>query len=399
MDYFMFNGIDSNNNKEPKKIDKKKIIIIVSIILSVVIIVSMISAYMTNKAFRAFFDKYIFRKEVYENNLATININPEDNPHVYVYSKYIAVLNKNVLQLYNSGARLEHSLDVSITTPLFASNGKYLAIAENKGKDLYLISDHNIAWQKTVDGDISSISVNENGYVAIAISNTTYKTVIITFDTEGKQLFTMFMANTYAIDTSISGDNKYLAIAEANFSGTLIQSNVKIVSIEKAQANKSEYIEYNYIANSNDLIINIEYQDRNKLVCLYDSSVHVIQDNADTELMKLDKNNVLFVDVNLKSNIARVIKTSDAILNSNSELNFTNTTTNSVSTYDLGGIPKSIQSYGDITVANLGTEALFIKSNGWLCKKYNSGQEIKEIVLGQNIAGIVYKKKIEIIDL
>jgi len=38
-------------------------------------------------------------------------------------------------------------------------------------------------------------------------------------------------------------------------------------------------------------------------------------------------------------------------------------------------------------------------SAGWLKKKYSSNQEIKNIVLGNNLAGIVYKNKIEIIDL
>ncbi len=37
--------------------------------------------------------------------------------------------------------------------------------------------------------------------------------------------------------------------------------------------------------------------------------------------------------------------------------------------------------------------------NGWLIKKYNSAQDIKNIVLTDNLAGIVYRDKIEFISL
>ena len=50
-------------------------------------------------------------------------------------------------------------------------------------------------------------------------------------------------------------------------------------------------------------------------------------------------------------------------------------------------------------VINLGTSALFINDNGWLVKKYESSQEIQEIVLCNSVAGIVSKNKIEIISL
>ncbi len=48
---------------------------------------------------------------------------------------------------------------------------------------------------------------------------------------------------------------------------------------------------------------------------------------------------------------------------------------------------------------NLGSSIDFINTNGWLVKKYISEKEIKDIVLAEQIAGIVYKDKIEIANL
>ena len=41
----------------------------------------------------------------------------------------------------------------------------------------------------------------------------------------------------------------------------------------------------------------------------------------------------------------------------------------------------------------------FINTNGWLIKKYTAGQEARNIVISEKIAGIVYRDKIEIVKL
>ena len=48
---------------------------------------------------------------------------------------------------------------------------------------------------------------------------------------------------------------------------------------------------------------------------------------------------------------------------------------------------------------NFGTEVLFINNYGWLIKKYTSSQEIQSITISNNLAGIIYKDKIEFLNL
>lgn len=38
------------------------------------------------------------------------------------------------------------------------------------------------------------------------------------YSPEGKDLFTMYLSTTYAVDIDISEDNKYLAVAEIDYS-------------------------------------------------------------------------------------------------------------------------------------------------------------------------------------
>ena len=48
---------------------------------------------------------------------------------------------------------------------------------------------------------------------------------------------------------------------------------------------------------------------------------------------------------------------------------------------------------------NLGSQLHFVNRGGWLVKKYIAGQEISKVYMSDNIAGIAYRDKIEIINL
>ena len=67
--------------------------------------------------------------------------------------------------------------------------------------------------------------------------------------------------------------------------------------------------------------------------------------------------------------------------------------------YTVTSVTKEIYTYGDIIALNLGTEIEFINTEGWLVKRYIANQEITNVVVSSNMAGIIYRDKIEIINL
>lgn len=398
MKYYMFNGMNENNSKD-RKLNKKKIAKLIVVIICIALIVSSIILYIKNEEFRELLDRYVFRKEVYENNLPNIEIDSNKNISTFAYNKYISVLEENKLKIYNKTGREEIALDVEISTPIFEANGEYLGIAEKNGQKLYLVNNKNIVWQKDVEGKISKINVNKNGYMSIVISGTSHKAVIKVFDQNGNELFTYYLSTTSVIDTDISGDNKFLAMAEVNFSGIVPQSGIKIISIEEAKSNSSEAIKYTYLSNANDLIINIKYQNKNELVCMYDEHIDVFKEGKNTELINLKDDDALFADVNLSSKIVKVTKKSTGLFSAEAEMQIINSNTKDSNFYAIESVPKSVLVQDNMIAINLGTKAIFINSNGWLVKKYQSSQEIQQILLCNDVAGIVSKNRIEIISL
>ena len=170
--------------KEPetKKINKKRIAIAILIVVIILSIIILGVVYIKNENFREWFDTQVLRKEVNQDRLVSISIKEEENPQVYAYNQYIGVLSKNEFKIYGSTAKEEKSLQVEISNPIFASSNRYLAIAENKGKKIYCITDKDIAWEKSVEGNISQVHISKNGYVALTLVDTSYKTVIAVYD-------------------------------------------------------------------------------------------------------------------------------------------------------------------------------------------------------------------------
>ena len=237
-------------------------------------------------------------------------------------------------------------------------------------------------------------------YVSVTISGTNYKTVIQTFNSKGEELFKTYLSTTNVIDTDISDDNRYLAIAEANFSGVVIQSNIKIISIDEAKNNSAQPIKYTYMANVNDLIINIKYNKEN-LICMYDEHIDIFKEGENTELIKLSSENDIFADINIQNRVAKIVKTKENFLNTTIELQIINSNNiNDIKKYKIDNIPKKVYTQGNMIAINLGNTVIFVDDSGWLVKKYESyKEEIQNIVMCEEIAGIISKNKINIISL
>lgn len=391
--------------KEPKetkekKVNKKKVIITIIAIIIIIFLIIISAIYINNKNVRLWIDKNIFRKEVIQNNLPTIELNESDTQNIYAFNKYIGVLSKNQFAIYDNSGKKQDELNIEITKPIFNSNGRHLVIAEEKGQKVYLITDKGIAWEKSVEGNISQVEVNKNGYVAITIVDTINKTVVAVYDNTGNWLFNNILSTTRVVSTSLSNDNKYLALAEIDTSGTQIQSSIKVMSIEEGKNNPSNSIKKVYNSEKGDLITEIKYQEKDKLLCMYTDKIDVIKTDETVETISENKDKkVSFTSIKLSNSAVTLEEKSSGLFTADSIVSIINPDNKNISTYTTEAVTKEIYTYDNIIGLNLGAEVEFINTSGWLVKKYTAEQEITNIVLSNSMAGIVYRDKIELINL
>lgn len=275
-----------------------------------------------------------------------------------------------------------------------------MVMAEKNGQKVYLISGENVIWENTVEGNISEVNVNSNGYVSIIIKNTTYKSVIVFYDFEGTELLRRYISKNYAICTAISANNKYLAIGEIDYSGTILKSFIKIISVEKAQQDPKNAVINTYESENGQIIININYQDKENAICMFNNYIQKVGIDTNERVYEITDND-MFVDINLKDTIAIIDKQSSGLFSYEYEMLLKSTNSKLERLYILDSdLPKVVSVSGNNIALNLGNEIRIVNATtGRLIKKYISSSQIKNLVIGDSIAGVIYKNKIEIIDL
>lgn len=383
----------------PEKIKPKTIIITSIILILIGIVVTSLILYNQNKTIREWIDKNIFQKEIMQDKANTIELKESENANIYAFNKYIGVLNKNKFMIYGNAGNKEKTLEVGISNPIFNAANRFLVMAEKKGKKLYLIADKEIVWETEVEGNISQVHVNKNGYVAVVITDTSYKTIIAMYSPEGKPKFKTYLSSTRTADVTISNDNKYLAIAEVDTSGTMIQSNIKVISIDKASTESENSIENTYQGEADKLITNIKYQDKNKLICMYTDGIHILENGEHSVLMDNQDKKTIFQSIELTNHAIQIEEKSSGLFTADSIVNIANTDNKTKKQYTVDALTKEIYTDGNIIALNLGTQIEFINTDAWLVKRYIAKQEITNIVVSDNIAGIIYRDRIEIISL
>lgn len=390
-----------NNLDSEKSLNKKKIIGFMITAVIIVLAITFSVVYACNKTFRNWADIHILMKSISKGSLSSIDIDVDEDVSVYAYDRYIAVLKDNKLNIYNSSGKSTASLDINISTPVFTANGKYLAVAEKGKQKIYLISGTKTKWSNDIEGTISKVSVNENGYVSVICSGTTYKSVIIVFDQNGNQLIKSYIPSNSVIDSAVSSDNKYLSFAEIDTSGTLIKSTVKTIAVNDSN-NSSEITPiYTYEMDTNLLITNLRYHGSKNLICMCNAGIYLLSDGNTQMLMNFEEENknYTFAGIDLINNIYEIEEVSDGIANQSSQIKIINTGTKKVNNYSINSIAKSTSSAGDNIAINLGTDIYFINTKGWLKKKYSANEEIRNIIVSDRIAAIVFRDKIEILVL
>ena len=389
--------IENNFNKlKDKKTDSRFLAFVVIVFL----IVFFTARYATDEEFRTMLDVNVLKKQVEESTLTKIDIDLDSNPNIFAYDKYIAILTKNKLSEYTKDGQKIAELDINISVPIVHTAGEYMVMAEKNGQKIYLISGENVIWENTVEGNISEVNVNSNGYVSIIIKNTTYKSVIIFYDFEGVELLRRYVSKNYAICTAISANNKYLAIGEIDYSGTILKSFIKIISVEKAQQDAKNAVVNTYESENGQIIININYQDKENAICMFNDYIQKVGIESNERIYEITDND-MFVDVNLKDTIAIIDKQSSGLFSYEYEMLLKSTNSKLERLYILDSdLPKIVSVSGNNIALNLGNEIRIVNAtNGRLIKKYISSSQIKNLVIGDSIAGVIYKNKIEIIDL
>lgn len=380
--------------KERRK--NRKMIKFTIITLIAIIILVFIALYMANKSFNSFIDTYILKKRISENDANSLTIDTDNLSLIYAYDKSLVVYSDGSINFYNTDAKQTGNIEMTLSKPIADSEDKYLALADYGLQKVCLIKSNSLVWQKDIEGKISKVSVNKQGYVAVSVTGTTYESIVMLFNENGDLLFSKYLS-TYVIDVDISDDSRYIAIAEVDNSTILPVTKIEMVSVGLASTSSENATINTYEAESNKLLTGMNFQSKNVLVCSFEDYVLKMTDSSSDRLYEFS-DLTAYLEVDSRKGFVRIDKEESSVFKSDYRLKITNEN-NSEKVYIIEGSIKSLVCKDNRIALNLGKEVQFIDNNGWLVKKFIGKQEVKSVLVSNKIGIIVFKDKISIVNL
>lgn len=380
--------------KERRK--NRKMIKFTIITLIAIIILVFIALYMANKSFSSFIDTYILKKRISENDANSLTIDTDNLSLIYAYDKSLVVYSDGSINFYNTDAKQTGNIEMTLSKPIADSEDKYLTLADYGLQKVCLIKSNSLVWQKDIEGKISRVSVNKQGYVAVSVTGTTYESIVMLFNENGDLLFSKYLS-TYVIDVDISDDSKYIAIAEVDNSTILPVTKIEMVSVGLASTSSENATINTYEAESNKLLTGMNFQSKNVLVCSFEDYVLKMTDSSSDRLYEFS-DLTAYLEVDSRKGFVRIDKEESSVFKSDYRLKITNEN-NSEKVYIIEGSIKSLVCKDNKIALNLGKEVQFIDNNGWLVKKFIGNQEVKSVLVSNKIGIIVFKDKISIVNL
>ena len=375
-----------------KKINIKLIVVLSIIILLIVFF----CLYKFNYGFRQTVNGLITLQTNTNENVPMINIDQNTTNAILGYDEYFAILKQNNITGYiNEKAEFQNS--VPITNPIYAVEGKYLLIAEKGDNKVFLFNGKNLVYENKVGGEITGLTVNKNGYVAVVVNKSGYRSIVTVYNPDGIEMFSTFFSTTYASHVKISPNNKNMVIVEVDTSGIQVNSNIKFVQIDKITENTQTI---NASKESSRVISDIQFATNDTVVYVTDTMVREVNLlGQKNDILDLQNANIVNVDIGLGKYIVRTEKTKSGIFNTSTYIVIVDRENQEVGRYTLDGTIKQVKVNHDVIAANIGQELYFLSSTGRPIKKYISNSDVKDIVIYNSgkMAALVYRNKVEII--
>ena len=289
------------------------------------------------------------------------------------------VIDNNSIIGYSENMKKNMELSLTSKDVITYSEGDYCIVGEKAGTSVNLISGSELVWSNTINSaSILSVYVNKNGYSAVIYSQAGYKSLIKVFSNTGKELFTSYLASTYAIDVAISNDNKTFAIAEVDTSGINIASRIKMTNMEDA----SESTVKKYDINSNEVITDIEFNTNNKLVIMTDLKVYLLDNDTISEILNFEKENIITASIENKKNIVTIRNEKNGLFNQKMEVCIYDfNITSEPKKYELSSSPNRFSCNKNVIALDDGLEIIFINDSGNFMKKCEYKGQLKDLKL------------------
>lgn len=145
---------------------------------------------------------------------------------------------------------------------------KFLIIHHSSSKALFTDADKNIP--VNCGGKILTGAVNKNGYFALVTEEKGFKSQIIIYDKNGKEIYKWHSGNDYITDIDISASNNTVIASTVDYDNSSLKSKILIFDTSKELPEEIEL---------DNMAVRIKFLSKSKFVVIGDKKVSAFSTN------------------------------------------------------------------------------------------------------------------------
>lgn len=149
-------------------------------------------------------------------------VTDESSSFIMLHNDLAAISNQGC-ELYDFAGNKLYSYNYAYSNAAAMSNGKNILVYDTEGKELAVYSSVSKVLEMELDYEIKSAFINDLGCLAVVNSEKTYRSGIIVFDRDGKEMFRWMSPDKYVTAVTLNANaSEAVCTAVYNSSGSFV---------------------------------------------------------------------------------------------------------------------------------------------------------------------------------
>jgi len=265
------------------------------------------------------------------------------------------------------------NIPTNFSKPILSCSNNYILTADRNGKHGFVLSEGKIINNIETSDVIITAKINESGYYALAYKEKGYKAKVSVFSPKGEEIYAWYSSNYNVVDVSVSSDNKKMAVAVLDASGSNDLSGVLLFSF------KSD--EYILSGTSNDNLISSINYINNNVVAVGDKKTLSISHKGEI-YWEIDYKGRILQEYSIASDVAfGFTKGSVEGFYGGSVVEIYNKSGKLIGKHEIGDSIRYMDMEGNNVLVNAENGAVLLNDNGKVVKEIKPHKEIRKAVV------------------
>ncbi len=181
----------------------------------------------------------------------------------------IAVLTDTSVVILNSSAKEIAKRQHGFSNPVMDAANQRLLVYDQGGKRIRIENRSGVLFEKTMDQNIITGDISENGCFAVATQSNTSSAELKVYSRNFNEILTWYSSGNHIIDVAVAPNGKSAAIAVAGAQGGEMKSTIYIIDFDKEEP----VAQFDYLST---MFLRLDYTSKNVVVAAGDHLISII---------------------------------------------------------------------------------------------------------------------------